>query len=384
MANPQTWMPQGGSSDIFAGTVYAGQIAAGAIGTAELAAGSITAEKIAAGAIVAGSIAAGSIAAAEIAAGAITAEKLAVDAVTAGSIAAGAIGAEEIAAGAIQTDKLAANAVTAAKVNVADLQAAVVTAAVVNALSISANAIRAGILDVARIDAGSIKAEKLDVTSVQAAVVTAAKVNALTLNAVNITGGSISGINITGSTINGGTVNVNGALTMGASGVLRTAPSGRRLELVNSPADAMKLYSAVAGEIEPGYVGTATWGSRGMVYIKSPYLASGYSPPSIFMGQGVGEVGAISIDGGGVSLGMGDTATGTLDLTGDLRFAWGRIYPDPSLWWNWTGVSVDDGLWIGDIDDGTLWKLYVHDDGAGKRLFIRKNGGTYIKAGTAY
>lgn len=381
MTNPQTWMPQGGSSDIFAGTVYAGQIAAGAIGTAELAAGSITAEKIAAGAIVAGTIAAGSIVASDIAAGAITAEKLAVDSVTAGAIAAGAIGASEIAAGAIQTDKLAAGAITAEKIDVASLQAAVVTAAVVNALSISANAIKAGILDVARIDAGSIKASKLDVADVQAQVVTAAKVNTLTLNAVNITGGNISGINITGSTISGGTVNVNGSLIMGAGGVLRTASSGRRLELVNSPADAMKLWSAVYGEIDCGYVGTATWGSRGMVYIKSPYLASGYSPPYIFMGQAQGEPGAIDITGGGVSLGMGDVQTGVLDIRGDIRLAWGRIYPDPSLWLNWTGTSTDDGVWIGDIDDGRLWKLYVHNAGAGKKIYARRDSGTYIVAG---
>jgi len=212
---------------IAAGTIAAGNIAAGAVTTAKLAAGAVTANEIAADTIVAGSIAAGAIGAAEIAAGAVIA----------GKIAAGAVTATEIAAGAITTAKLAAGAVTAN-----ELAAGSVTAAKIVAGTITADRIATGAITANEIAAGTITAAKLNVADVQAAVVTAAKVNALTLNAVTITGGSITGVSITGQTITGGTI--------------RTAASGHRVEISPQAYMDIRMPSGYSGtEYSPAALG---------------------------------------------------------------------------------------------------------------------------------
>lgn len=79
--------------------------APGAIKTANLAADSVTADKIASGAV----------GTSEIKDDAVTAAKIATNAVTADGIAAGAVGSSELASNAVQTAKIAANAVTSDK-----------------------------------------------------------------------------------------------------------------------------------------------------------------------------------------------------------------------------------------------------------------------------
>lgn len=91
-------------------------IVSGTITSAQIAAGTITANNIGAGQITGTLIAANTILAANIAAGAIGTNELAATSVTAAKIAAGTITATQIAAGAITTATIAAGAVTADKV----------------------------------------------------------------------------------------------------------------------------------------------------------------------------------------------------------------------------------------------------------------------------
>jgi hypothetical protein len=100
-----------------ANAVTAGKVAAGAITAGTLAAGVITATELAANSVIAGKIAAGAVSATEIAAGAIVTAKLAVGAVVADNIAAGAIVAGKIAAGAITADMIATGGLRGININ---------------------------------------------------------------------------------------------------------------------------------------------------------------------------------------------------------------------------------------------------------------------------
>ena len=250
--------------ELAAGAVTAGKIAAGTIVAADVAASTITGAKIAAATIAAGNIVADTITAAQIAAGTITAAEIAADTIVANNIAAGAIGATEIAAGAIIAGKIgagaivandiAADAITTAKiaagaVTADEIGAGAVVAGKIAAGSIAADRIAAGAITATQIAAGTITAAKLNVADVQAAVVTAAKVNALTLNAVTITGGSIAGVNITGQTITGGIFQSKAA----GAGVSRIIIDGvntwDRIKFESGSADEMfpsSLYSAAS------------------------------------------------------------------------------------------------------------------------------------------
>ncbi|MDP4299936.1 phage tail protein [Leptothrix discophora] len=121
------------TSQIAANTIAAGNIAAGAVTTAKLAAGAVTANEIAANTITAAKIAAGTITATEIAAGTITAAKMA----------AGTITANEIATGTITAAKMTAGTITAASGIIAD--AAITTAKIgtaqVNTLQLAGQAV---------------------------------------------------------------------------------------------------------------------------------------------------------------------------------------------------------------------------------------------------
>jgi hypothetical protein len=330
MTNPQVWMPAGGSTDIFAGTVYAGQIAAGAIGTAELAAGSIVADKIAAGAIVAGAIAAGAVSAETIAAGSIAAAHIASDAIVAGNIAAGAIGVDELAARAITAAKIATGTITAN-----EIAGRTITAEKLVALSVTA----------AEIAANTITADKLVVSSVQAAVVTAAAVNALTITAANITGGNISGVNITGQVITGGTV--------------RTSTGLRRVEIASD--DTVYFYDGVSGH------------GAGRLIADYGYYYSGF-------GKGLAMMSALTlhspVDGSGTSY-LRVMGHSQVQVGGDLKVS-KRVLSDGAVMPNTECVSgvSDDGVWVNDLNNADRrWKLYMTNNGGSYQLVARYGSG---------
>ena len=77
--------------------------------------GAIKAENLAADSVTADKIASGAVGTSEIKDDAVTAAKIATNAVTADGIAAGAVGSSELASNAVQTAKIAANAVTSDK-----------------------------------------------------------------------------------------------------------------------------------------------------------------------------------------------------------------------------------------------------------------------------
>lgn len=104
---------------------------AGSVKGVNLAAESVTAEKILALTITAAHLSAGSVTALAIAADAVTAEKIAAGSVATDKLDALAVTAEKIAAGAIIADKIAANAITTAKLAADAIDGMTITGALI-------------------------------------------------------------------------------------------------------------------------------------------------------------------------------------------------------------------------------------------------------------
>jgi hypothetical protein len=342
----------------------------------------------------------------------------------------------KIADGAIETPKLAANAVTAAKVDVADLQAAIVTAskvntlalnasvisagtiatarldvvaiqaatvtaAAVNALALSAGSITAGTLSADRIAGSSITAAKLNVADVQAAVVTAAAINALSLSAVNITGGNITGVVVQGGTI-------------------RTAAANLRRVELSSADQSNKFYSADSVEQYPGTIAPYVYGgggAGGYLYLKGPQVSGQalYSYISLHGTSTRRDILIAALGGASVTIGPSDDVskvaisgklsvsdlltasaginTGTAGIaaagsviagitlsgnviSGATDVQAGRFYPTANCA---SGVSAD-GVWINDLNTPSRrWKLYMTNAPGAYVLYAR-----YGSGGTEY
>ena len=101
--------------EIAAGGVTADKLANGGVTTDKIADGAVTEQKIADGAVTAGKLADGAVTTEKIADGAVTEQKIADGAVTAGKLADGAVTTEKIADGSVTEQKIADGAVTAGK-----------------------------------------------------------------------------------------------------------------------------------------------------------------------------------------------------------------------------------------------------------------------------
>lgn len=103
-------------ADVAAGSITAVKIANAAVEESKLATGAATEAKIATNAITETKISSNAVTSAKISAGAVIAGKIAAGAVQAGNIAAGAIVANDIAAGTITGNKIATNTLTATNI----------------------------------------------------------------------------------------------------------------------------------------------------------------------------------------------------------------------------------------------------------------------------
>lgn len=154
---------------IAANAVNAAAIIANAVTTEKLAALAVTADKLAAKAVIAGKIAANAVTAETIAAGAIVAGKLAANSVAAGNIVAGAVTADKLAANSVNAGKIAAGAVTADK-----LAANSVNASKIVSQSITGDKIASNTIVARNIAAQAISADKIAVGALDGFVVTGA------------------------------------------------------------------------------------------------------------------------------------------------------------------------------------------------------------------
>jgi len=350
MTDPLIWLPAGATNDIFAGTIYAGQIAAGAIDATAIAAGAITTEKLAAGAVVAGSIASQAITAAKLAAGAVTAASIAADCITAGQIAAGAIGADEIAAGAITAQKIAAGTITADRIQVGSITNGQIAPGTITSDLLAAGAVTAG-----KIAAGAITADKIAAGSITGAQIAAS----VSLSAPNITGGNISGVTITGTAINGGTI---------TGGILQTRAEGASSWVSRIVIDGVNDWERIRFESGSPYEMFPSSIFSG--YSGADVVLSIWGPLSNYSGGGIWPQPSIELRG----LSSGSTRisidTESVEVTGNLRAA------KLSANCPWGGATSDDGVWIQDSGStGYRMKLYF-DNGAGAngRLYVCRSG----------
>jgi len=134
-------------------SINGGNITTGSITATQIAANTITADKIAAGTITATEIAANTITAAKIAAGTITATEIAGGTITGAKIAAGTISATQIAALSLTAAVIDSNAITTNKLN---------------AQAVTAQKIATGTITATQIASGTITADKLNVSSLSA------------------------------------------------------------------------------------------------------------------------------------------------------------------------------------------------------------------------
>ena len=187
---------------IAANAVNAAALVAGAITTEKLAALAVTADKLAAKAVVAGKLAANAVTAETIAAGAIVAGKLAANSVAAGNIVSGAVTADKLAANSVNADKLTANSVTADKIK-ADailarhMSADSVTTQALAALSVTVDKLAAKSVIADKIAAGAVIAEKIasgaiTTDKLAALAVTADKLAANIINAGHLVSGAVT------------------------------------------------------------------------------------------------------------------------------------------------------------------------------------------------
>lgn len=155
----------------------------GQVQGSQLAAESITTDKLAAASVTADKLAAGALSADQIAAGSITADKLAAGVLSADLIGAGSITTEKLAAGAVTADKIAGKTITADK-----MQAGLITA--------DSGLISDSAIGTAQIADGSITDAKivgLTASKITAGTLDAADVNVINLKADNITAGTLNG-----------------------------------------------------------------------------------------------------------------------------------------------------------------------------------------------
>ena len=187
---------------IAANAVNAAALVAGAITTEKLAALAVTADKLAAKAVVSGKLAANAVTAETIAAGAIVAGKLAANSVAAGNIVSGAVTADKLAANSVNADKLTANSVTADKIK-ADailarhMSADSVTTQALAALSVTVDKLAAKSVIADKIAAGAVIAEKIasgaiTTDKLAALAVTADKLAANIINAGHLVSGAVT------------------------------------------------------------------------------------------------------------------------------------------------------------------------------------------------
>ena len=152
-----SWIAQGfGESALAAGSVSADKIAAGAVVAAAIASGAITSDKIAANTITASNLAAGAITSDKIAANTIKAGNIASGTITTTQIASGTIIGTNIAGETITGDKLVANTITASKI-----ASGTITSNEIAANTITAGNIAAGTITSTQIAAGTITAANL-------------------------------------------------------------------------------------------------------------------------------------------------------------------------------------------------------------------------------
>lgn len=175
------WGPPG-LTEIIGGVIKTNSITA-----LQIAAGTITGDRIAASTLTAGNIAAGTITGDRIAASTLTAGNIAAGTITTGQLAANSVSAAQIQAGAITAVKIAAGTITADKLNVGSLSAVsanlgTVTAGVINGVSITGGTITGGTISI-----GS--ASFLGGFNVSAAGAT--NINALDVGSLNIRGGGL-------------------------------------------------------------------------------------------------------------------------------------------------------------------------------------------------
>lgn len=164
------------------GGVSAGKLL-GSVQGSQLAAESITTDKLAAASVTADKLAAGALSADQIAAGSITADKLAAGVLSADLIGAGSITTEKLAAGAVTAEKIAGKSITAEQ-----LQAGLITA--------QSGLIGDSAIGTAQIADGSITDAKivgLTASKITAGTLDAADVNVINLKADNITTGTLNG-----------------------------------------------------------------------------------------------------------------------------------------------------------------------------------------------
>lgn len=172
------------STGIYTGTLVASQIAAGTISSDRIAANSLNGNKITARTITADRIVSQTITANEIKTRTITADRIVSAAITANEIASRTITAGNIKASAITANEIAGSTITAAQIasrtiTAANIKASAITAYEIAGSTITAAEIASRTITAVKIAAGTITANEINVGSIQASVVTAAVVNGL-------------------------------------------------------------------------------------------------------------------------------------------------------------------------------------------------------------
>jgi hypothetical protein len=222
-------VPSDGSGD-FAGPYTQGSGSPIQVATADIIAGSISAELIAAGAITSTKIQDGAIETPKLAAGAVTAVKITANAIT----------ANEIATGAITSDEIAANTITGG-----DIAGTTITGT--------------------NIAGTTITADKLSVSSL----------SAITANLGTITAGSISSVSITSSTITSTTI-TSANIYSGESGTARIGIgpiAGQNQDTITFYDSGGTARAQIGRDVNDLDIGSATGdinllpGSTGTVYL---------------------------------------------------------------------------------------------------------------------
>ena len=173
----------------------------------------------------------------------------------------------KIANAAVTNAKIANAAVTSAKIATAAITNAKIQALAVTNAKIANTAVTNAKIANAQVSRAKIQALAVSNTEIDNATIQDAKIADLTVD--KLTGGDLETTEIT----------VKSTLTMGTSGMIRTAASGQRIEITSVNTDRIAFHSGAVAEVAPAYMFAADDGT-GVPYLgmRGPTANIGTSP----------------------------------------------------------------------------------------------------------